>query len=78
MQNFQNVRVPGNDPGVQIDIPVHRIFPAQAMKKRIGIRQNLRVEEMVKAQWRIRAFDPGGYRGTRCHAWHPSTLGSGT
>jgi hypothetical protein len=49
MQNVNNVDIARYNPGVEVRIPMHGIFCAQPMIKRIRIRQNLGIEEMVKA-----------------------------
>jgi hypothetical protein len=47
VQNFQNVGVSGNDPGVQERVPMDGIFGPQAAKQRIWVSQHLRLEEMI-------------------------------
>jgi hypothetical protein len=48
VQNFKNIGVAGHHPSVQERIPVNGIFPAKALKQRIRIGENYRIEQMVE------------------------------
>src|SRR5438270_13752891 len=50
MQHFENIGIPGHDPGMEEWIPVNGIFGAQALIEWIRIRQNVRIEQMIKAE----------------------------
>jgi hypothetical protein len=49
MQDVDYISIPSHDPGVQIRIPMHRVFGAQAMIERIRIGENFRVQQMEEA-----------------------------
>jgi hypothetical protein len=48
-----DVVITGHNPGMQERIPVHRVVGSKPMKERIGIGENLRVEQVVEAQGAI-------------------------
>jgi hypothetical protein len=49
MKNIDYIAIPSHDPGMQVGVPMHGIFGAQTVIKRIRIGKNFRVEEMVEA-----------------------------
>jgi hypothetical protein len=49
MEDVNHVHVTGHDPGVEVRIPMDRIFVPQAVVKRIGIGEDFGIKEMVKA-----------------------------
>jgi hypothetical protein len=59
LQHFDNIDVARDDPSVQERIPMNGSFAAQAMKQRVGIRENLRVQEMIETESSARALQPG-------------------
>src|SRR5579862_8397746 len=63
MQDGDHVRIAGHHPGMNEWIPVNRIFAAQPAKKRIGIRQHIRLEEMIEAEARVDIIYRAGLRG---------------
>src|SRR5215467_5760579 len=50
MKHFEYVYVPSHHPRMQENIPVHGIFGSQAMKQRIWIREDFRIEKMIQTQ----------------------------
>ena len=54
MQDAHDIRVTCHHPGMQEMIPVDRVFGSKLLKQRIGIDQDFRVEQPIKAQDRFR------------------------
>jgi hypothetical protein len=52
VKDVHHVGVAGHHPGVQIGIPVHRVLVAQASVQRVGIGQDVGIEEVIEAEWR--------------------------
>src|SRR5215467_947020 len=50
VEHRHNILVSGHYPGVQKRIPVNWIFSSESVKKRIGIGEDRRVEQLVEAQ----------------------------
>src|SRR6266478_4818309 len=62
MEDVNHVRVPRHNPSVQERIPMHRIFVTQPVVQRIGIGQDFRVQQMVKAQRLVSLWRDEGAR----------------
>jgi hypothetical protein len=50
LQNHHNVRVAGNNPGMEKRIPVHRILTPKKSIERIGISQDRGIIQAIKAE----------------------------
>ena len=59
MQNLDHILVAGDDPGMQERVPVHGGLVSQAMKQRIRVSQNRRVEKVIQTERPLGLFQPG-------------------
>ena len=69
-QDRDDILIARDHPGVEVGVPVNRIFRSQALVKRVGIGQHLGIEQVIKAQRHIRRAC-GNWRRLR---WHESSL----
>src|SRR2546427_11960375 len=68
MKYRHHIVVSGRHPGVQKRIPMHRIFGSEAMKKGIGIGEDLWVKQMIEGQRPVRLARGGGWFSMQGHS----------